>query len=141
MRIVLILALSSTLLFLTAHDSAVQARPKARYITVFMTFHDAGRGRPTSSGKRENANMVAQNRKQGQKGALPMEAAIFPRAYKDKKTGQWVKGNLPKRYIFDTMGPSARRKNYLWIDYYYTGQRSAWMERFNNTWVIVEIVD
>jgi len=106
-----------------------------------MTFHDAGRGRPTSSGKRENANMVAQNRKQGQKGALPMEAAIFPRAYKDKKTGQWVKGNLPKRYIFDTMGPSARRKNYLWIDYYYTGQRSAWMERFNNTWVIVEIVD
>jgi len=127
------------LLFWAAHGSVVQARPKTRYMTVFMTFHEASRGSRTSSGKRENANMAAQNRRNNQSGSLPIGAVVFPRAYKDKKTGKWIRGNLPKRHVADTMGPAARRKDYLWIDYYYTGQRSAWMERFNKAWVKVEI--
>lgn len=139
MRIVFSLVLLFALTLLLAPDSVVQAREKTRYVTVFMTFHEASQGRQTSTGKRESAKIVAQNRKKNQTGALPIGAIVVPRAYKDKQSGKWVKGNLPKRYVGDTMGPAPRQKNYLWLDYYYTGKRSAWMEQFNMTWVKIEI--
>lgn len=146
MRILLTLVLAVALFYLAPDTCVLQGqnktrKPQARIVKVFMTFHDASRGRPTSSGKRENGQMAAQNRKKYQSGALSIGTTILLKAYKDKKTGKWAKGTLPKRYVSDTMGRVARRKDHLWIDYYYTGKRSAWMERFNNTWVKIEIID
>lgn len=143
LRIVMFLVLVWAL-FLTVKEcgnsKAQYAKPKRKTVIVFMTFHSTKAGRITSEGKKENAKIAAQNRTKKQKNALPIGTTIIPVSYKDKKTGQWVNSSLSKRFIADTMGPSARKKDYLWIDYYYEGELTPEMQKFNATWVKIEIV-
>lgn len=138
---VLLLALGLLAPVISVWPVFAKNKLRVKQVQVFLTFHNAGKGRVTSLGKRENSQIVAQNRKKGQNNALPFGALIQPFAYKDKKNGKWVNATLPRRRIADTMGPAARRKNYLWIDYYYTGKRSAQMERFNCTWVKIQVIN